>query len=1764
MHHTAEALAKRGLNCYQQGQFETAIYYYQEALIQRPIWPEIYMKQGLVLDNLNQIKGAIYSYQKAIEQDSNYIQAYYHLGIAYQKEGQTDLAINTYKQAIEVSKKLNLPPEAQSHYLIDIYNHLGYLLISVQKIQEAISVFESGINQFKQEATLHNNLGQAFLEFKQDSKAVICFKNAVELEPKNAVFFQNLGKTFQALNLHQDAIESFKRAIQLQPESIFYHSALAESLISIGQFKSAIASLKVAIFSQNKFIDYYCSRAQSLTGKDELEKAIIACANFLNSLQVDSDFSRILDYLNQTYIHLGNTLVESKQYQKAEPYYHKSLQINPRSDEAYFQLNLCLEQQGKWNATQVIKQVLEEINPTLDYESYKINTANKQYNDHHNHQSLKLPFSNSKSEKCEGLNCQNCLKKVFAKFHIKPLGENIFSCEFVDQSLISEPQVNLSKFQYGRVWVTPQKNNWLVCDQIAIWNAEHQFIPKLSRSYPGQLPFCEKEHSFQNPNFDPNHFQPEEQSKLELIEGNVVVLSGLSGNVYFHWMVDILPRLEILRKRGYAWNQIDWFVVNSIQQPFQRETLEKLGIPLTKIIESDRCPYLEAEKLIVPSFPSDLGWLSSEALAFHRSLFLTSKTPHPPNLPTRIYISREQASYRRIINETEVVSWLSQWGFVRVELESMSVQQQANLFANAEMIVSAHGSGLTNIMFCCPGTTVIELVSPHYIRHYYWVISQQLKLQHFYIKGEEFGCYPVRQLMYPNPLTEDILISLKSLEKVMKVADIIKNPTMLSFKPPISNPVMYLNKNKITPNSTLQPAKPAVKTSTASTQSGLFLNSEDTDIYLHGAEALYTQKQYEQAAVACQRIISIKPHAKAYKILGNVRQNQGQVEEAKDCYAKAIQLQPNFAEVFCNLGTLYAQEQEWQPAIVCYQKAITLQPRLAIAYRNLARTWTQLGKKEEAAECWFHAYTLNPETVSAEEYLHLGNTLLEIGLVERAISSYCQAIQSNPYSQESYKYLGKAMKRQMQLSQEALEYQSIVALNAVGSLPGYKSGYEMQNEEINSLSSQQDKRSLKGLRGFFNNLFSPFNSEPEVSSAILEATLPTRGKNNHTVFQVSSLQEVNHQSEHQELSTNQSHHIDHQILSNSQLQLNQSFLESQPQQNLPSLSQKSQVEYYIRQAETEAQLGNLLTAIEACQQALKIQPDTAIAYKILGQIEQAQGHRKPAQNLYEKAINLGWKDAEVYLNLGTLCAQQQQWKDAVKYYQNSLKINPKSLVVYHNLSKVWKQLNKPLESAGCLYEAYSLEPQRVTAKDHFNLGNTLLKQNQITSAISCYKRVIEMDSTLTAAYQNLSEALKRQGKLDEAEFYLQQLEQLHYPTISIQKDHKPQNNNHNLFNKRNGYQSSELSEIAFVSPIHLNGHSNGKRELGSKVDTIEFSEQSEKVEVFATEKYSETLQTADYYLKEAEDFLKQKQFQKAIVSCQKLIEVQPDFAMTYKLWGNALQGLGRVEEAKEQYNQALTLDPSFAEVHTNLGSLYAKDQQWDSAISCYQKAISLKPNLASAYRNLAKVWKQLGKAEEWANCWYQALTLEPENVPIEEQVKFAQALITLGKLDWAISCYKQVIQVDPSQLEPYRNLGEIFIAKQQWEDAITIYHQAIEYYPQKSEFYCKLGQVLAQLERWEDAIAAYNQALEIDPNLATAYHNLAEIWVAQAQFDQAIRCYQQLIELEPKNWEAYHKLGDILQEKGLLDEAVEAYRQAIELTETESSSIENIEVETKN
>lgn len=312
----------------------------------------------------------------------------------------------------------------------------------------------------------------------------------------------------------------------------------------------------------------------------------------------------------------------------------------------------------------------------------------------------------------------------------------------------------------------PKKSYWMLCHAIAIITPDNYLLADISRDYPGQLPGCDKHEPSQHLAFSQEEWPP-----LEKIDGKAAILSVLSGNVYFHWMVDLLPRIEILRRAGISLDEIDWFVVNNYQSQFQKETLTALGIPPEKVLASDRHPHIQAEELIVPSFGSYLGWLQPWGLKFLRDVFLTpkvlSKLSSKGGFPERIYISREKAKYRRVLNEGEVQEILGQHGFVTVSPESMSLEEQIAMFASAKMIIAPHGSGLTNIIFCQPGTRVIELISPHYLRYYYWGISQQLGLEHYYLPGEAFSCYPLRQLMYSSPLAEDILVNLKWLKKAI-------------------------------------------------------------------------------------------------------------------------------------------------------------------------------------------------------------------------------------------------------------------------------------------------------------------------------------------------------------------------------------------------------------------------------------------------------------------------------------------------------------------------------------------------------------------------------------------------------------------------------------------------------------------------------------------------------------------------------------------------------------------------------------------------------------------------------------------------------------------------------------------------------------------------------------------------------------------------------------------------------------------------------------
>jgi capsular polysaccharide biosynthesis protein len=223
---------------------------------------------------------------------------------------------------------------------------------------------------------------------------------------------------------------------------------------------------------------------------------------------------------------------------------------------------------------------------------------------------------------------------------------------------------------------------------------------------------------------------------LREMSGTVAVINTLYASNFHHWLLDTLPRFEWLRRAGFDWNGIDYFILPGELLRFHRETLAMLGIDPSKVIGSDAQLHLRADKLLVPChsepshFPGDFDY-TPEGLHFVRELVLKDN-PFPKNMyPKRIIVSREKAASRRLVQAEKANRLLADQGFVKVLLEDHSLHEQAAMFAQADCVVMPTGGNLANYVFCRPGTVAVELFSHNYVPPFTYAFMDTIGLRYY-------------------------------------------------------------------------------------------------------------------------------------------------------------------------------------------------------------------------------------------------------------------------------------------------------------------------------------------------------------------------------------------------------------------------------------------------------------------------------------------------------------------------------------------------------------------------------------------------------------------------------------------------------------------------------------------------------------------------------------------------------------------------------------------------------------------------------------------------------------------------------------------------------------------------------------------------------------------------------------------------------------------------------------------------------------------------
>ena len=228
------------------------------------------------------------------------------------------------------------------------------------------------------------------------------------------------------------------------------------------------------------------------------------------------------------------------------------------------------------------------------------------------------------------------------------------------------------------------------------------------------------------------------------VAGAVVSLCSHEPSNYGSFLFRVLSKMQAVA----ALDLQDLPVVAWTYNPAFQQLLHLCGVAPERLVRHDTHMLTTVDRVIVPSLRNPHGFLDPESHA----LFQRLAAQQPRTTGRRLYVSRmgqarRGSSTRLLVNEAELAAALALVGFEVIEPEALPPARQIAAFASADIVVGPAGSAMFNVVFCRPGTMVIDIESePNWIyAHAGLFASCQLRYGLFVGQVDQLDARPVHR-----------------------------------------------------------------------------------------------------------------------------------------------------------------------------------------------------------------------------------------------------------------------------------------------------------------------------------------------------------------------------------------------------------------------------------------------------------------------------------------------------------------------------------------------------------------------------------------------------------------------------------------------------------------------------------------------------------------------------------------------------------------------------------------------------------------------------------------------------------------------------------------------------------------------------------------------------------------------------------------------------------------------------------------------------------
>ncbi len=590
-------------------------------------------------------------------------------------------------------------------------------------------------------------------------------------------------------------------------------------------------------------------------------------------------------------------------------------------------------------------------------------------------------------------------------------------------------------------------------------------------------------------------------------------------------------------------------------------------------------------------------------------------------------------------------------------------------------------------------------------------------------------------------------------------------------------------------------------------------------------------------------------------------------------------------------------------------------------------------------------------------------------------------------------------------------------------------------------------------------------------------------------------------------------------------------------------SKESKKARYLQRADRYFQAVQFDKAELEYLNVLRLEPANLHAIRQLGLIYFDQGRPNHAYQFLKRAEELDPANLEVRLKLGSIYLAGRKYKevrDEASFVLQKQPGNQEALILIADAVRTpeeVKSLRQTLEASRAQHGQ--------NAGFHIALATLDYREKNFTNCQTVLKRALEVDPKNAAAHSALGNLYLFLNQPVEAGEHFKAAYDFSSPRSTRRIDFVD-------FKIKVGEIAAAktlLKDIVSQAPDYIPA-------LNRQVELALAEKNPQEAAAVLKNIFARDPQNFEALMVQGRMFLAEGDAAKALTHYERVRATYDKVPQVYYQLAVANLATNNIPEATGHLNQAVTLDPDFAEATILLAELNLRKGDAAAAVGPLTELLKKRPQVHQTYLLLGAAHRARNNLESAAEVYRRLATSFPKNP--QGSVLLGNIYLLQVKTNLARQQFEKALSLAPNYLPALEQLVGVDLDEQKFDAAFQRLGEQQAKHPKAPEIQILLAKAWFQKRDTNQVEAALRKAIELDPNVREPYVLLARIAVEKKEHQQAIRSLESVIAKNPKDVGALMLLGMIHGELKSRPAERDAYEKVLAVDPRFSPALNNL------